>query len=324
MTTIRQPLDQPPATLAGGGPLGAARRAFLATRPPFFTASVLPVLVGTAFAAARLHAFSGTWFALALAATVLAHAATNVYNDVGDDANGTDPANTERIYPYTGGSRFIQAGLMSREAMRRLAYLLGAGAVAFGVALALLRGPGVVVLGIAGLALGWLYSLPGAALSGRGIGELAVAVGLGALPVIGSSWLQAGSVDLGVVLVSLPVSAWVAAILLINEVPDREADGAAGKRTLVVRFGVPGTRVIYGVLTLVALGGSVAAVATGALPRPYLVAAALLALAGFRAASGIAVGPAARAGLKRSIELTLAIHALGSLALFGALLASRA
>jgi len=64
---------------------------------------------GTAWAGAAYHRFDGLLFGLAIGVMLLAHAAANVYNDVGDDITGADPGNVEHIYPYTGGSRFIQA-----------------------------------------------------------------------------------------------------------------------------------------------------------------------------------------------------------------------
>jgi hypothetical protein len=97
--------------------------------------------------------------------------------------------------------------------------------------------------------LGLLYSLPGAQLSARGIGEAAVRFGLGVLPVLGAAWLQTDFVDARVLLLCIPVSGWVTAILIINEVPDIAADRAAHKRTLVVRFGASGARRIYGGLS---------------------------------------------------------------------------
>ncbi len=323
MTATSNPPDRPSPALAAPGPGAAAKRLFLSTRPAFYTASVLPVFVGTAWAAAAVGHVDWLLLVLALAATVLAHGATNVYNDVGDDVIGADEGNSERIYPYTGGSRFIQTGLLTRAEMARLALGLAVAALVVGFVLTLLRGPGVVLLGLAGLALGILYSMPGVQLSARGVGELAVAVGFGPLPVLGAAWLQGAPVNLGAVLVSLPVGAWVAAILLINEVPDRDADARAGKRTLVVRLGPVGTRVIYLGLTALALVASLGAVAIAALPLWYLLPAAALALAGTMAARGISVESAARPRLRKSIELTLGVHALGSITLCLAILGHR-
>jgi 1,4-dihydroxy-2-naphthoate octaprenyltransferase len=315
--------DEPSPNLAAAGLAGAVRRAFLATRPAFLVASVMPIFVGTAWARAAFHRFDPLLFCLALAATLLAHAATNVYNDVGDDLNGTDAANDGRIYPYTGGSRFIQAGILSRRQMTRLAVGLCLSALLVGTLLAVLRGPGIIILGCAGLALGLLYSLPGAQLSARGIGELAVATGLGVLPTLGAVWLQTGAVDAGAVLLCVPVSCWVTAILIINEVPDIEADRSAGKRTLVVRWGARGARLIYHGLTLLALAASAMAVAQQVLPRWYLLPAAALAAAGAIAARRISALPANRAELRRGIELTLAIQAAGCVAVVSSVLLER-
>jgi 1,4-dihydroxy-2-naphthoate octaprenyltransferase len=316
-------LDQPSPTLAGPGFASAARRAFFATRPPFLIASVLPVLVGTAWASAAFHRFDGLLFGLALAAILFAHAATNVYNDVSDDLIGADAANSNRIYPYTGGSRFIQAGLLSRREMSHLALGLCVIALLLGAVLAILRGPGVVLLGLGGLGLGLLYSLPGAQLSARGIGEGAVAIGLGVLPVLGAAWLQTGFVNSGALWLCVPVSCWVAAILIINEVPDLESDRSANKRTLVVRWGESGARLIYRSLTLIALTASGAAILGRALPTWYVLPALALAGVGMIAARRISTRHDARAQLKRGIELTLAIQAAGCSMICIALLLER-
>jgi 1,4-dihydroxy-2-naphthoate polyprenyltransferase len=320
MLEVSRKIEDPSLALAGPGWAAGARRAFLATRPPFLIASAMPVMIGTAWASSAFHRFDGLLFALALMTTVLAHAGANVYNDVGDDVIGADAQNTDRIYPYTGGSRFIQTGLLSRLQMTRLALGLAAAAIVLGVLLTVLRGPGVVLLGIIGFALGLLYSLPGAQLSARGIGEAAVAISFGVLPVLGSVWLQAGTIDSGATLVCLPVSAWAAAILIINEVPDMEADRRVQKRTLVVRWGAGGARWIYWLLTLATLAAAGAAIEVHALPLWYGVAALGLAGLGLRAASGITTERSGRERLKRSIELTLAIHALGCVLLIVAIL----
>ncbi|HXY06049.1 MAG TPA: prenyltransferase [Burkholderiaceae bacterium] len=324
MNARPSPADVPSLDLAGPGTLRAAKRVLLATRPAFFTASVLPVLVGTAWGFARREQLDGASFALALLATVLAHAAVNVYNDVGDDQIGADEDNSQRIYPYTGGSRFIQCGLLSRAAMARLAAALASGAVIVGAVLAIQHGPAIVLLGAAGLALGILYSMPGIQLSALGVGEAAVGVGLGALPVLGASWLQTKTLNLGAVLISVPVSCWVAAILLINEVPDEASDRRCGKRTLVVRFGPQRTKSIYRGLTGLAFAANLGAVGMGALPWWFLVFATGLAAGGLHAASGVGPASEQRGRLRRSIEQTLAIHALGAIALIAAILIPRA
>lgn len=299
------------AALSADGAGATIRRYFLATRPPFLTASILPVLAGTAWGASVANSVDLVAGLLALLATIAVHAGSNVYNDVSDELNGTDRINEEHIHPFTGGSRFIQNGVLTLQQMRRWALLLFAAGIVLGAALIALKGIGVLFLGLAGIALGALYSLPAVQLSGRGFGETAVAVAFGILPVCGAAWLQSGIVDLTVVLISIPISCWVAAILLINEVPDRIADEQVGKRTWVVRFGRGGTRRIYLLLhTLAAIAGLVL-VLQRVFPWWAVVVPLLLLAASFSAATAITAND--RAALEKSIKMTLAIHAVGAL-----------
>ena len=293
------------------------RRLFAATRPKFFPASVLPVLAGTAWGfnvAGRLDIAA---FLLALLATVCVHAGANVLNDVGDDAGGTDRDNNDRIYPYTGGSRFIQSGIMSAAGMARLGItLLGIAALA-GLALLLTKGVMVLWFGLAGVLLAVLYSLGPFQLASRGLGELAIGLGFGVIPVAGAAWLQSGIVDQAAIVFSLPVSLWVTAILLINEVPDISADRANGKRTLPVRLGLDATAVLYTGLHVSAAVAVVWLTWSGVLPLATpAVPIALLVLAA-RAARTIRTGVANRPALTQGIEATLGIHTIGCLWLTG-------
>jgi 1,4-dihydroxy-2-naphthoate octaprenyltransferase len=286
-------------------------------RPKFFPASVLPVLAGSAWGFMVAGQFDFVVFILALLATVCVHAGANVLNDVGDDSGGTDRQNEDRIYPYTGGSRFIQAGIMTSSSMARLGTsLLGVAAVA-GVILLLSKGPMVLWFGIAGVLLAVLYSLGPVRLASIGFGELAVGIAFGVLPVTGAAWLQSGSLDLNVLLFSIPVSVWVTAILLINEVPDIAADGATGKGTLPVRFGLRKTSIIYFLLHLTGVGALAWLVVRGGMPAWTLIVPALLLVLALQAARAIRVGIADRPAMTRAIEMTLGIHTIGSIWLTG-------
>ena len=312
--------DPSPQNFAGDSFGQTARRLLNATRPKFFPASVLPVLLGTGWGFMTSGQLDVLVFALALFATVCVHAASNVLNDVGDESGGTDRQNEDRIYPYTGGSRFIQTGIMSATEMARWGISLLALAAIAGLALILLKGPIVLYFGLAGVALGILYSLGPARLASLGIGETAVAIGFGVIPVAGAAWLQGAAINADLLLFSIPVSAWVAAILLINEVPDVAADGATGKRTLPVRLGLPATAVVYLALHLAAVTTIGWLTFTGALPLlAPLVPAALLILA-VKAGVAIRHGIADRARMTNAIESTLAIHTIGSIWLIACVL----
>jgi len=236
---------------------------------------------------------------------------------VGDDITGADPGNVEHIYPYTGGSRFIQAGLLSRAQMTashsvwllsRCCWRVARGVARSGCDLARVRG----------LGLGLLYSLPGVQLSARGLGEppwRSVSCAAGARTV----WLQTGFVDSTAVLLCLPVSAWAAAILIINEVPDIEADAARTN----ARSSCVGRRRRAVDLSRACRdrpGGLGAIIGRHALPLWYALPAVIFAGLGLHAVRGISTESRARPRLKRSIELSLAIHALGCVTLISAIL----
>jgi len=298
--------------LAGGGALGAARRLLLATRPKFLTASVLPVILGNLWGARHAGVFDVEAFLLCLFGVIFGHSGANVLNDVFDDMSGADVGNDARIYPYSGGSRFIQNGVMSRTAM----FAWGASLVAAGLVLAavfaVLKGPPVVYLGLVGAALGVAYSAPPLKLSYRGLGEVTVFVAFGVLPVAGAAWLQSGIWSWQAVLLSLPVSFWIAAVLLINEVPDAEADAAAGKWTLPARLSRPASLLLYRALQGLSAVAALALAGAGMLSIWAALVPAALGIAGVAMASPIGNAPLASPEMRRTVEMTLAIHAAGT------------
>jgi 1,4-dihydroxy-2-naphthoate octaprenyltransferase len=125
--------------------------------------------------------------------------------------------------------------VLSEAETARLGWGLLALVVPAGLWLAWQSGPGLLLIGLAGLFLGWAYSAPPLALVSRGLGEAAVAAGW-LLVVAGSDSCSAAPSPSPLV-AGLSYALLVAAILFINEFPDRRGDEAAGKRTLVVRLG---------------------------------------------------------------------------------------
>lgn len=319
-TDTARPANPAPDDFAGESTSRVAKRLFHATRPKFFPASALPVVVGTAWGIHATGSFDAVVFFLALLATVAVHAGSNVLNDVGDESNGSDRRNEQRIYPYTGGSRFIQTGILDAGGMARLGIsLLGLAAVA-GLLLILVSGPAVLYFGLCGVLLGVFYSLGPVRLASIGLGESAVAIAFGVLPVSGAAWLQGAAIGPELLLFSLPISAWVAAILLINEVPDIDADAASGKGTLPVRMGLAGTAWLYLLIQVAAAAVVTLLTVRGSLPLLSPLAPVLLLVLAIRASSAIRGGVQDRDRMTQAIESTLAIHTIGSLWLAACLL----
>lgn len=240
-----------------------------ATRLPFLTATVVPVLIGTAVAA-RDGAFDFGLFLLTLVGAALFHLGTNVMNDYFDHRSGADEANLTPT-PFSGGSRLIQRGLMEPASLRRMAWGFYLSGAAVGVVLALLRGWELAWFGAAGFLLGFLYTAPPFRLVHRGLGEIAVGLGFGPVVVMGAYWVQAQRWSSEALFASIPVGLLIAAVLFINEIPDRYWDAKAGKRTLVVRMTPQATIIGYAALVGAAYLAIVAGVALGALPLATLL-----------------------------------------------------
>ena len=293
-----------PAELTAADLSNPVQRYVLATRPAFLSITLFACLIGLATAR-----FDGvpTAYGVAIVSilvALLAHAGINVLNDYYDELGGTDRINTERIYPFTGGSRFIQNGILSaRQTLRYGAALMGA--VALGVLwLTTTAGAGLIGVGVAGLFIGWAYSAPPLKLNSRGLGEVCVAVGF-ALLAVGADFAQRGALSWLVWNAALPFALLVTNVLYINQFPDYRADKAAGKDHWVVRLGPERARWGYVLIAGLAYLWLGAAVAAGALPG--LAAIALLpALLSLKAARILLRRASQPQHLTPAIKLTIA------------------
>ena len=250
-----------------------------ATRLPFLSATLVPVVLGIAVAAAH-----GSFDALAAVLTIVGASfvqlGLNVANDVFDTVQGADDANVTPTR-YSGGSRVIQYGLVTVRQMALLStgfYLTG---VAIGLALLAYRGSvALLVIGVLGIVISVAYTAAPLKLVYRGLGEVAVALGFGPLMVLGAYVVQTqGALAWEPFVISIPVALLVAMILYVNEIPDRRGDARAGKRTLPVRFGADSVIRGYDVTVAVAYATLVGGVVTGVLPVTALLAVLTIPLA---------------------------------------------
>ena len=254
-----------------------AARYLLATRPGFLSAAVVPVLIGLAAVGLQgpVHWLNAL---LTLLGAVAAHAGINVLNDVYDERAGCDAINADRVFPFTGGSRIIQNGVLTVASMARLGWLLLAATALIGLVLASQAGAGLLLIGLVGLFIGWAYSAPPLRLSGRGLGELSVGLGFGLVIPLGTAYVQLGRVDALALWAGLPFAFLIALVLYVNQFPDLRADAASGKRNWVVRLGASGARGGYPLLAGGAYLSLLSAVLLGGLPAYALIAFAVLPL----------------------------------------------
>jgi 1,4-dihydroxy-2-naphthoate polyprenyltransferase len=217
----------------------------LASRPATLTAAFTPVAVGTAcaFAVGKL-----AWgpACLALAGAFCIQIGTNLANDVFDFEKGADTA--ERLGPM----RAVQAGLLSAREVRGGMVVAFGLATAAGIALAWIAGWPVVAIGVASILSGIAYTGGPYPLGYHGLGDLFVVVFFGFVAVCGTAFVQAGAIPSLALWAAVPVGALATAVLVVNNVRDREQDAAVGKRTLAVRLGPTGARVEFALLVATA------------------------------------------------------------------------
>ncbi len=291
-----------------------------ATRLPFVSATVLPVALGILIAAA--HGFFDPLTAtLTIVGAALAHLGVNVSNDVFDASLGADDANVTPT-KFSGGSRVIQYGLLTRGRMAGISAGLFLAAAAIGVVLFVLHGsPALVAIAVAGLVVGLGYTAPPLKLVYRGFGEVAVALAFGPLLLLGAYAVQTGGALAWEPLVaSIPHALLVALILYVNEIPDRRGDARAGKRTLPVRLSKETVIRIYEVVAAVAFGSVVVGVLAGILPVPALVALLAIPLA-LRVRAGLGPNYENPYGLMAIMGTNVQVHTVAGVLLLLAYLA---
>jgi 1,4-dihydroxy-2-naphthoate octaprenyltransferase len=220
-------------------------------RAPFFTAVIVPVLLGSIIAWYHGYPVQIGYFFLTLLASIFIHAGTNVMNDYADHLSGCDARNKEFVRPFSGGSRMIQNKILTPREVLTGSLVFFALSTVLGLTLVYLKGLPILYLGLIGTFCGIFYTIPPFNLAARGIGELTVGLCFGTLMMLGAYYVQAQTFSAEVVWASIPVTLLIAGVLYINEFPDYVADRDSGKTHLVVRMGRP--RAFYGYVAIMAV-----------------------------------------------------------------------
>jgi 1,4-dihydroxy-2-naphthoate octaprenyltransferase len=167
----------------------------------------------------------------ALLGAMLLQIGANFANDVFDYEKGADTA--ERLGPV----RAVQAGLLSAGAVRRGMLVVFGLSLLVGVYLILQAGPAILAVGLLSIACAVAYTGGPYPLGYHGLGDVFVFIFFGLVAVCGSAFVHARSLTSLSPLAAIPPGALATAILVVNNLRDRETDAKAGKRTLAVRFG---------------------------------------------------------------------------------------
>jgi 1,4-dihydroxy-2-naphthoate octaprenyltransferase len=239
-----------------------------AARPQTLPAGLVPVLVGTAVAHQVARADLGI-AAIALASALFIQIGANYANDVFDAEKGAD--GPDRVGPV----RAVASGLVSASAMRIAMWASFAMATALGAVLVFLAGWPVVAIGVLSIVAAIAYTGGPYPLGYHGLGDVFVMVFFGLVAVVGTVFVETREVSTLAWLAAIPVGALSTAILVVNNVRDRETDARVGKRTLAVRLGKQGGLAEQAMLLTLAYGCAIATAAWLASPWPLLPLATL-------------------------------------------------
>lgn len=176
---------------------------------------------------------------LCLLFAVLAQIASNFANEYYDYRDGLDKPGRE------GPRRGVTEGDITPGAMLRATYITLGVACAVGLSL-LAWGPWWLIPVGAAIGLGVLaYSTGPYPLSRHGLGEVAVMLFFGVVPVNLTCFVMSGGWSVDVLLGSFSAGLMGANVLLVNNYRDAPDDAMVGKRTLAVIFGRKAASMLY-------------------------------------------------------------------------------
>ncbi|MEV4175298.1 1,4-dihydroxy-2-naphthoate polyprenyltransferase [Nonomuraea sp. NPDC049709] len=271
-------------------------------RPRTLPNAVVPVMVGTGVAIGE-DGFVWWRAILALLVALSLQIGVNYANDYSDGIRGTDD---QRVGPM----RLVG----SRAATPRQVLIAALGCFALAAVLGLVlvlvtRAWWVLVVGALAIAAAWFYTGGKHPYGYRGLGELAVFVFFGVVPVVGTAYVQTEQLSWPALFASIPVGLLSCSMLVVNNLRDVGTDGQAGKRTLAVLLGAERTRTLYVACQVVPFVVALAMIPITPWAALVLLAAPL-AIQPIRTVLSKAVGPALIAVLQQTGKLQMAYGVL--------------
>ncbi|MCF7689830.1 MAG: 1,4-dihydroxy-2-naphthoate polyprenyltransferase [Cephaloticoccus sp.] len=204
---------------------------FDAIRPKTLPAAIAPVIVGSSLA---WHdgSFDGIAALFCLFFSLLIQIGTNLANDYYDYVKGADTA--ERVGP----TRAVAAGLIKPQTMRFAMWLVLGTGFALGLSLVAWGGAWLIVIGVLSVLCAIAYTGGPYPLGYNGLGDVFVFIFFGLVAVDATYYVQTGGLTSLAMIAAIPIGLLTTNILVVNNYRDFATDGAAGKRTTVVRFGL--------------------------------------------------------------------------------------
>ncbi len=200
--------------------------------------SIAGVVMGCTLAA-HVGCFATVPALLCFAFAILAQIASNFANEYFDFRDGLDKVGRD------GPRRGVTEGDITPRAMLIATIVTLATACIAGCALIIYGGWILLPVGIF-TALGALaYSAGPYPLSRHALGEVAVVLFFGIVPVTMVFYIMTSAIPIAVLLSSLAIGLMSSNILIVNNYRDRDDDSSVGKITLAVKYGAKVSLALY-------------------------------------------------------------------------------
>ena len=211
---------------------------FQGARPKTLGAAIAPVLVGSSIAFYE-KSFNLTISLLALLVSVSIQIAVNYANDYSDGIKGTDD---QRVGPV----RLVGQKLASPKSVKTAAILFFSIAALAGLFITILSNQWwFLLLGLSAIVAAWTYTGGPKPYGYAGLGEVFVFIYFGLVAVIGTTYAQTLYIKPYFFLYAISIGLFASAILVANNLRDREKDKQNNKNTLAVKLGDQKTRNLY-------------------------------------------------------------------------------
>lgn len=197
--------------------------------------------------------FNSTVSILAIVTALFIQIFSNFANDYGDSQKGTD--NQHRVGPQ----RTVQSGEITPEQMKfgmviliMLSLIAGIWLIAEGTR-GLDRTTFLMFLafGIVALIAAYRYTAGSNPYGYAGLGDVAVFLFFGILPVAGTYFLNTHQLNTDIFLPAISIGLFSTGVLNLNNMRDIENDRNSGKNTVVVRIGSAKSRIYHTSLILI-------------------------------------------------------------------------
>lgn len=200
------------------------------TRPHTLTATFAPVILGTMLA---LNDGPINWllFTAMLVCGLFLQIATNLFNEYYDFKRGLDTIDSVGI-----GGALVRHGTKPSSVLAFALILYGL-SVLIGIYICMNSSWWLVVIGIIGMLIGYLYTGGPMPIAYTPFGELFAGLSMGIGFILIAYFIQTGDVSMTSFLVSVPLGILVGGINMSNNIRDIKEDTIGGRKTLAILLG---------------------------------------------------------------------------------------